>query len=256
VARGFVYVSIGLIALLAATGRTPSAKGAQGALVEAWAQWPLGVVLLWLTGAGLYGFAGWRVLQSVFDVDCRGRSPRALARRVGQAVSGLVYAGLAVSVFGVLDTLEDFSEAEDLRSAREATAAALALPYGAWLVLVAGLFIFAVGLGNMLQALLRDFRRDLDCERETGRFAEILGRAGYFARGVAFLPMGTFITAAGLNSRASEAKGLGGALELMKDQPMGELALGLTGCGLIAFGLFAFVEARFRTMRAAEIVGG
>lgn len=254
VARGFVYVSIGVIALLAVAGRTPSAHGAQGALVEAWADWPAGRVLLWLTGLGLYGFAGWRALQSLFDADRQGTSAKAMASRAGQAISGLIYGGLAISVFGLLDTFEDFSEADDQQGAREATAAALAMPYGEWLVLTAGVFVVGVGLGNMVQAVFGDFRKHLDCERRTGRIAAALGRAGYLARGVAFLPLGAYITSAGLHSRAGDAKGLGGALEAMRDQPMGDLALGLTACGLVAFGLYAFVEARFRTMRAAEVV--
>ncbi|MDZ4320705.1 MAG: DUF1206 domain-containing protein, partial [Phenylobacterium sp.] len=86
-ARGFVYLSIGVIAVLAAVEMVPQAEGSLGA-VEAWADWPLGLVLLGAAGFGLYGFAGWRLLQSVFDAERQGTSPKALAARAGQAISG------------------------------------------------------------------------------------------------------------------------------------------------------------------------
>ena len=105
-ARGFVYVSIGFVALMAALDRTPKARGALGAL-EAWADWPFGIALLWLTALGLACFAGWRLLQSVFDADRQGREPKAIAARIGQAISGAVYGGLALSLMELLDAFED-----------------------------------------------------------------------------------------------------------------------------------------------------
>jgi hypothetical protein len=54
---------------------------------------------------------------------------------------------------------------------------------------------------------------------------------------------------AGWHARASEAGGLGKALEMLKHQRFGEVILALVGLGLMAFGLFAFAEARFRTLR-------
>lgn len=253
VARGFVYVSIGLIGVLAALGRTPRAQGALGAL-EAWSDWPPGLVLLWLTGAGLYGFAGWRALQSLLDADRKGTSLKALAGRAGQALSGFVYAGLGVSVFGLLDALEDLHEADDQARTRATVAQALALPLGPWLVIAAGLFILGLGVGNIVQAMTRDFCKDLTCDRRVAGWAQPLGRAGYFARGVAFLPAGAFTLLAGWHARSEEARGLGGALETLKLQPFGAWILGLTALGLIAFGGFAFVEARYRAIRAEAAI--
>jgi len=253
VARGSVYISIGLIALLAVAGLTPRAEGALGAL-EAWGRWPPGLALLWLTGLGLYGFAGWRALQSVFDADRQGREPKALAARAGQALSGLVYGGLAVSTFGLLDALEDLREPDDQAATRAFVAQALEWPLGAWAVMAAGGFILALGAGNILQALTRDFCSQLVCDRGIGRWAQALGRAGYLARGIAFLPAGALMISAGLHARASEAGGVGAALEALGGMPHGGMLLGLVGVGLIAFGLFAFVEARYRVIRAAEVV--
>lgn len=254
VARGFVYVSIGFIALLAALDRTPSAEGAMGAL-EAWADWPMGFVLLWLTGAGLYGFAAWRLLQSVFDADLQGRKPKALASRAGQAISGVVYASLGVSVFGLLDALEDLREVDDQAKTREGLEAALAMPGGELMVIAAGLFVLGVGAGNIWQAATDDFCKRMSCAHSLAKRVGVLGRVGYFARGVAFLPAGGFLVLAGLNARAGEAQGgLGAALDALERQPFGGAILGLTALGLMAFGLFAFAEARYRRMHVDGVV--
>ena len=247
-ARGFVYVSIGFIALLAALDRTPKAQGAMGAL-EAWASWPLGFALLWLTGAGLYGFAAWRALQALLDADRQGTGWKGLASRAGQAVSGVVYASLAVSVFGLVDALEDLREVDDRAETRQGLETALAMPGGELIVIVVGLFVLGVGIGNIWQAGTDDFCKHMSCDQGVQRPVALLGRFGYLARGVAFLPAGGFLVLAGWNARASDAQGLGAALDILERQPFGEWLLALTAMGLMAFGLFAFAEARYRRMR-------
>jgi hypothetical protein len=253
VARGLVYVSIGAIALLAAADLTPRAEGAMGAL-EAWADWPYGMALLWVTGLGLYGFAGWRALQALFDADRQGRKPKALAARAGQAISGVVYASLAISVFGLLDALEDLREVDEQAKTRESLTQALALPGGELVVIVVGLFIVGVGVGNIVQAATNDFCKQLSCDGKIARGAAVLGKLGYFARGVAFLPAGAFLVMAGLHARGGEAQGLGAALDAVERQPFGDWTLGFMALGLVAFGLFAFAEARYRHMRVEQAI--
>ncbi|WP_293676417.1 DUF1206 domain-containing protein [uncultured Phenylobacterium sp.] len=250
-ARGAVYLSVGVIALLAALRLSPRAEGAVGAL-QAWGEWPAGLALIWLVGVGLYGFAGWRALQAIFDVDRCGHTARGLANRAGQAVSGIAYAGLAISVFGLLDAMEDLHEPDDQAATGALVARVLDLPFGPLIVLGMGLFILASGVGSVVRASLDHFRRNLDCEPQTRAWAGSLARIGYFGRGVALLPAGLLLASAGLHARASDARGLGGALELLITWPFGRTMLGLTAAGLIAFGLFAVVEACLRPMRLAR----
>lgn len=246
-ARGAVYLSIGLCAGLAALRLTPHARGSIGAL-EAWAHWPFGVALVVLAMLGLFGFTGWRVLQAVFDADRQGRSPKALLSRGGQLVSGLVYGGLAVSLFGLLETFDELREVDEQARTREMVAALLAWPNGGLVVAAAGLFVLAAGIGNLAQAMSPRFGRRLECDGETRRQAGWIGRAGYLARGAAFLPTGAFVLRAGWHARASEATGLGGALEALAGLPFGRAVMAGVGLGLMAFGVYALFEARYRPM--------
>lgn len=247
-ARGIVYLSVGLIALLAVVRLVPHTHGALGAL-KAWAHWPPGVVLLWLTGLGLYGFAGWRALQSLFDADGQGASAAALASRVGQALSGLIYGSLAVSVFGLIDTLHHLRHPAQLERTSERVAGVMAWPLGPAMVMTLGLFIMACGVGNAIRAFVDDLGATLKCGPRTRVWACRLARIGYFGRGVAMLPMGFFMLAAGWHERAAEARGVGGALWALHAQMFGDLVLALVAAGLIAFGAFGFLEAWFRPIR-------
>lgn len=247
-ARGLVYLALGSIVLLAALDLTPRAKGAK-ALMRAWADWPLGWALIGGIGVGLAGFAAWRILQAVFDADRHGRSLKAWGVRTGQAISGLVYGGLALSAFELLDELEDVGEADEEQTVHHTARTILDLPHGDTLLIAAGLIVVAFGIGNIIQGLMQDFSKRLDCDEKICRVVVPLAKAGYGARGLASLPLAVFLVLAGVQARAGEARSWGGALQAVEHQPFGNTALCVVAAGLIAFGLFGLVEARYRRIR-------
>lgn len=252
-ARGVVYLGLGVIVLLAAIDLTPTARGAK-AMLAAWAQWPTGLVLIAAMACGLVGFSAWRVLQAIFDADRHGTSPKAWAVRLGQGVSGVIYGTLALWAFELLDQFEDVGEADEEQNADSAAAAIMALPHGDLLLLIAGLALLGVAAGNVIQGACQDFAKRLGCDDRVSRWLVPLARLGYGARGLATLPMGLFLIKAGLDAQSSDARSWGGALQAVEQQPFGSWVLGLVAVGLIAFGLFGFVEAILRRIRPpAEI---
>jgi Domain of Unknown Function (DUF1206) len=73
-----------------------------------------------------------------------------------------------------------------------------------------------------------------------------LGRLGIAARGIVFGIIGLFLIQAAKQSDASQAKGFGEALASLEQQPFGPWVLGLVALGLIAYGIYSVVEARYR----------
>jgi hypothetical protein len=244
-ARAVVYLSVGMLALLAAVGISPKASGATDAMA-AWGQWPAGVALIWITALGLLGFSIWRGLQAFFDADGHGRGLHGIGVRIGQAVSGAAHALLSWSLFSLLDGAEDVHEDDDRDMAQDAAVQILSLPHGDLLLLGAGAVILAFGIGSMAQGVFQPFAKRLGCSPRACAWIVPLARAGYVGRGLSFAPMGFFLAKAGWEARASAAHDFSGALAALEAQPGGHLVLGFAAVGLIAFGVFALFEAALR----------
>lgn len=250
-ANGFVYLSVGILLLASAIGMRGQAVDPHGVLYVL-AQQPFGRLWLILIGAGLWAFVGWRVLQAVFDVDHEGPDLKGWVVRATQGFSGLAYAVLASGVFELLDEVGPNMGAEQLAENQEKAGVLLGLPFGGAALIVIGLVIAGVGIGNVVMGIVNDFGATLICSKTVCRWVLPLARVGYVARGLAYLPLALFVTLAGYRARSSEVQTFATALDALERQPGGAIMLGLTAGGLIAFGLYAFVEARFRRIRVPK----
>ena len=247
-ANGFVYVSVGLLMLASAVGMRGQAVDTHGVLYVL-AQQPFGRLWLILIGAGLWAFVGWRALQAVFDVDHEGSDLQGWVVRAMQAASGLAYAVLASGMFELLDEVGPSMAAEQLAENQEKASILLGLPFGGAALVAVGLGIAAVGVGNIVMGFVNDFAGNLVCSKAVCRWVLPLARVGYIARGLAYLPLALFVTLAGWRTQSSGVQTFATALESLERQPGGAWMLGATAVGLMAFGGYAFVEARFRRIR-------
>ncbi len=248
-AYGVVYVLVGVLSVRAALGGGGETAGQEGALQTILLA-PLGRVLLGLVALGLLGYAMWRLFQGVLDPDDEGRDAKGLLKRSDHVVNGLFHAALAVSVGRVALG----SGGRGGGGADDWTAALLQQPLGRWLVGAVGAGIFAIGLFQFYRAYDAKFMEKLKPEEMGPRektWTRRAGRLGHAARGVVFLVIGVFLAQAALHSDPDEARGLGGALSALADQPFGPYMLGLVALGLVAFGLFMFVVARYRRIRTS-----
>jgi len=250
-ARGVVYGLVGGFAALAAVGaggQTGGSRSALAALLER----PFGWVLLLLIAAGLAGFGLWRAVEALTDADRRGNGWGALAARGAHLVSAGVYAALAFFALSLALGWASGGGDED-RSARDWTAWLLQQPFGRWLVALAGAAVAGAGFGFLRRAWRGAVAERLRCDAAARRWVDPIGRFGFAARGVVFLLIGGFLVVAAVRSSSASAKGLGGALEALQDQPYGWILLGVTAAGLFAFGVFGLVQARYRRIDAPDL---
>jgi hypothetical protein len=141
----------------------------------------------------------------------------------------------------------------DDRNPSDWTAMVMRQPFGKWMVAAGGVGIAAYGVLRVFHAWKGHLKKHLVLDRYAARARESIiwmGRIGQAARGVVFLVIGGYLVVAAWQTDPEQAKGLGEALGAIERAPYGPLLLTAVAVGLIAYGLFQFVEARYRRIRA------
>lgn len=245
-AKGVVYIIIGGLAALAAFtggGRTTDSRGAFEEILSQ----SYGKLLLGAIAVGMAAYALWRIVQAVKDTENKGSNAKGIARRIGYAVIGIIHIGLAYSAAQLI--LGSGGESRGDAASKEWTATLLAQPFGQWLVGAIGVGFIVFAVSQFYKAFTAKFREKLktnEMDEKTQTFATRSGQAGLSARGVVFGIIGFFLTQAAMHSSAGEARGLSGALRALEQQSYGQLLLGIVAIGLIAYGFYMFVQARYR----------
>lgn len=245
-AKGVVYFVVGLLAAQAAFGTGGQITGTEGALQTIVTQ-PFGKFLLALVTVGLVGYVVWRIVQTGLDPEHSGEpiDIKKVVQRIGYAFSGLAYAGLAMTAIKLI--LGNGGDNGD--ATQDWTARFMAQPFGQWLVGLGGIATIAVGLAYLYQAYQAKFQKHFNLSQMSQKeriWAKRLGRFGIAARGVVFTVIGFFLVQAALGSNAREARGLGGALASLAQQPFGSWILALVALGLVAYSIYSLIEARYR----------
>lgn len=247
-AKGVVYLVVGGLAVQTALGSGGQTTDKQGALAHI-AQLPFGVVLLGVLIVGLLGYALWQGLRAALDADHKGSDAKGIFARLMYAGIAVIYVGFSISAMQLLMSGEGSQGSSE--KTQGWTAWLMGQPFGTWLVVLGGLAVIANGCAQLTRAFKSDLTDDLhltDVGAQHSTLVTRIGRAGYAARGVAFLMIGGFLVGAAWHHNPSEAQGLDGILATLAAQPFGPYLLGAVALGLAAYGLFALVEARYRRM--------
>jgi hypothetical protein len=248
-AYGLVYVLVGGLALRTAFGGGDQATGQKGALRSILLA-PLGRGLLFMVALGLLAYAAWRLFQGVMDPEDEGREAKGIVQCFDHLINGLFHAALALSA----GQLAPGSGGRSGGSPDDWTATPRFLPFGRWLVVAVGAAIFGAGLYRFYKVYKTDFRDELktgDMSFREKRWTAHAGRLSYAARGVVFEMIGVFLVQAALQADPDEHRGLGSALETLACQPLGLYILCVVAAGLVAYGAFMFVMARYRRIEPA-----
>jgi hypothetical protein len=245
-AKGVVYLVIGGLAALAAFTGGGRKTDSRGAFEEILSQ-SYGKLLLGIIAFGMAAYAIWRIVQAVKDTENKGSGAKGIARRIGYTATGVIHFGLAYSAVKLI--LGSGGQSRGDGASKEWTATLLAQPFGQWIVGAVGLGFIAFAVSQFYKAYTAKFREKLqtnEMDEKTQAFATRSGQAGLSARGVVFGIIGAFLILAALHSNAGEARGLSGALLALEQQSYGQWVLGVVALGLVAYGFFMFVQARYR----------
>ncbi len=249
-AKGLVYIIIGFLAIKTGMGTGTQVEDSGGAL-ETLVNEPFGKSMLIIAGIGLMGYAFWRLIQAVKDPEHEGTSTKGIMKRAGYAISAFLHGGLALQAFRL--TAGGSDKSGDT-SAQDWTARLMAQPFGRYLIIAVGVGIMIWAVREFIAAYHARFMKKIeqpDVNPKTLDIIRTIGRVGYAARGLVSLIIGFFLMTAGFKSDSSKAKGLSGALESLLQQPYGPWLLALVGLGLLAYGVFQLVNARYRIIRPA-----
>ena len=125
----------------------------------------------------------------------------------------------------------------------------MAQPFGNTVLALIGVGFLLAALNQAAKAVTADFMRGLDAGAPS--WTKPLGRAGYAARAVVFGLIGDLVADAGLSGNAAQAGGISDALKALGSKPT---LLAIVAAGLILFGLFSLIEARYRRINDAHVI--
>jgi hypothetical protein len=248
--KAAVYSSLGALAIAAAIG-VVRADAAEPGTFQALLRQPFGWIALIIAAAGLAAFGLWRLVQALFDPEHRGTHAKALWLRLWFLASGIAHFCIA---FGAIRLLVDVTRRHK-SGAKEGVKWLMAQPYGPWLVGALGVGVCIFALAQLYRAVRTDFTRQLDITRLGARACRAIvaaARTGVVGRAILFAILGILLIGAAIELRPTKARSMGESLRFLEMQPYGAFLLALAAIGLLSFGVYMAIQARYRIIPAVD----
>ena len=247
-AKALLYITIGLLAAQAGLGPGGRTTDTHGALQTVRGM-TFGHLLLLVVAAGLIGYAVWRLVEAVVDPDRRGNDLKGFAIRASFAARGAFHGLLGITAFRIASGSRSGSATSE---PRQWTAFAFDLPGGELLVWLGAAAIAGYGLYQLYRAYVAKLSRQLDLSPLPSRVVGLVvgvSRFGIAARGIVFCLIGFFLARAAAQHDAGEAGGVRESLGAVAS--WGRWPFVVVALGLVAYGVYELVNARFRRIRVA-----
>lgn len=243
-AKGVVYVALAWIVLQSAFGAAPQESSTTGAL-RLIAQTVPGSIALVVLGLGLVAYAVGRVLEVTVlaGPQIEGKD------KVQAGVLSLVYLALALTAFSIVGVAASSGSGGGGSTEQQGSAFLLGLPGGQILVGLIGVALAAIGVYEAYKGVKKKFFNTLRTPAMTPGVrsaTDKIGTAAYVTKGFIFVLLGYFFVQSALQYDPDAARGLDAALQAVAQSGYGKVILPLVALGLLAYGVFAFIEARYR----------
>lgn len=242
-ARGLVYLLVGGLALLTlfgVGGRTTDSRGALQTLADE----PFGSVTLTIVAISLVGYALWRSIQAFADADQHGSDMKGIGIRASLFISAIIHVALAVFVAKLLLG----SGSDEGQGSQGMAQWVMQQPFGQSLLAVTGALIMVAGVAHTIKGWREQFAKHLDMRDSLKTKLYPVCRFGLISRGVVLAIIGSFFVWAALQADASEAQGVAGVMEFLRQQVFGQVLLGAMALGLMAFGCYSLILSRYRRL--------
>lgn len=116
---------------------------------------------------------------------------------------------------------------------------------------IIGVAVIAYGLYQLWRGAQKNLRKHLrlgGADQDVARWAIGVARFGIMARGVVLLIIGWSFVRGATHQDAAEVGGLGASLTMLGSGPQGTVLLGTVAVGLVGYGIWQLVNARYREM--------
>ena len=246
--RGVVFLLVAGLALFSGFGGgRPETKSAMQSLL----QQPFGRVWLGLIALGLLGFVAWRLAQSLGDADNHGAGAKSMVIRAALLGSAATYVSLAFFAFA--HALDFGAGGNEGGGEKGMAALALAQPFGRLLAGAIGVGFVIGGGVTIYKGITQRFRRYLNLSADRHGPLALLCIYGLTARGIIFAIVGIFFAYAAFMVDPDQAGSTADALDWIRQLPFGSVLYLVVAAGLAAFGVYNFVEARYRIVNTPSL---
>ncbi|MEP6653993.1 MAG: DUF1206 domain-containing protein, partial [Myxococcales bacterium] len=252
VAKGAVFLLVGGLAVAAAAGAGGKATDPSGALATV-ARHPAGRIALAVTALGLLAHAGFRAALVGVGEPYAARGPvLRFLRGIANAFSALIYLGMAVTAGALATGWRALAHTDKDAQTQHWSARLMAAPYGRPLLIGIAIGVLVAAVVQVVRAVgPNPVRRRLRVEEMSEwqcQAVAAVGRVAFLARATVLGVVGYYLIRAGIDSAPRLARGPAGAMQAVWHLPHGDLLLATLGAGLIAFGAYGLLEARWRRL--------
>lgn len=242
ISKGIVYCLMGLLSVLASFGLSRK-KGDKTEAFKLIYDQPFGQIILIAIALGLFGYVMLRMFQAIKDIDNKGKDMKGIFVRIGYALSAFLYIGIGGYA---IKLVFQGKGADDSDSRQFIVSKVFEYPGGRYLVGIVSLIVVGMGIHQIIKGGTGKFMKRINLVRSNMK--EVFKKAGiigYISRGIVLLIIGYLIFHAAWLFNSKEAQGTGAAFEFIENK-FGSLLMGIVALGLIGYGIFTFVKAKYQ----------